>query len=201
MAVKSDQSLKRALLLIRVKHGAYGRDRRQNRLHADRPYGRTVNLVSRLDTVASAGSVAISEYTRKLVEGFFELRPLGPMGVKGISEHVNKYEAAGLGLLRTHFELSARRGLTRFIGPERELHQIHYALELAMSGHGQLVAVVAEAGAGKLRLFHEFKATLPAECKLPEAYSLQRSAIPTYYCASSKSPARNQRPDHQSGPV
>src|SRR5258708_21040784 len=41
-----------------------------------------------------------------------------------------------------------------------------------MSGHGQVVAVVAEAGTGKSRLFYEFKATLPAECKLLEAYSV-----------------------------
>ena len=46
------------------------------------------------------------------------------------------------------------------------------ALELARSGHGQLIAVVAEAGTGKSRLFYEFKATLPADCKLLEAYSV-----------------------------
>src|SRR5467141_1662382 len=46
------------------------------------------------------------------------------------------------------------------------------SLELAMSGHGQIVAVMAEAGTGKSRLFHEFKATLPSECKLLEAYSV-----------------------------
>jgi predicted ATPase len=41
-----------------------------------------------------------------------------------------------------------------------------------MSSHGQLVAVVAEAGTGKSRLFHELKAALPAECKVLEAYSV-----------------------------
>jgi predicted ATPase len=41
-----------------------------------------------------------------------------------------------------------------------------------MDGHGQVVAVMAEAGTGKSRLFHEFKATLPSECKLLEAYSV-----------------------------
>src|SRR5256712_4331987 len=46
------------------------------------------------------------------------------------------------------------------------------ALELARNGHGQLIAVVAAAGTGKSRLFYEFKATLPAECKLLEAYSV-----------------------------
>jgi hypothetical protein len=31
---------------------------------------------------------------------------------------------------------------------------------------------MAEAGTGKSRLFHEFKVTLPAECRLLEAYSV-----------------------------
>src|SRR5215472_18820671 len=47
-----------------------------------------------------------------------------------------------------------------------------HTLELACGGHGQMVAVVAEAGTGKSRLFYEFKATLPADCKVLEAYSV-----------------------------
>ena len=46
------------------------------------------------------------------------------------------------------------------------------ALQIALSGHGQMFAVVAEAGTGKSRLYYEFKATLPAGCKMLEAYSV-----------------------------
>ena len=136
------------------------------------PIGHTANLASRLQTVASSGSIAVSEHTRKLVEGYFELRGLGLTEVKGISGLINVYEVTGLGPLRSHFQLSARRGLTKFVGRERELAEMRRALELATSGHGQLIAVVADAGTGKSRLFYEFKATLPAECKLLEAYSV-----------------------------
>jgi class 3 adenylate cyclase/predicted ATPase len=136
------------------------------------PIGHTANLASRLQTVAPAGSIAVSEYTRKLVEGYFDLRALGPMAIRGISEAINVYEVTGPGSLRTHFELSTRRGLTKFVGRESELDQMRRALELAMSGQGQIVAVMAEAGTGKSRLFHEFKATLPPACKLLEAYSV-----------------------------
>ena len=104
--------------------------------------------------------------------GYFELRELGQVEVKGIGEPVNVYEVSGLGPLRTHFQLAARRGLTKFVGREAELAQMKRALELAMSGHGQIVAVVAEAGTGKSRLVYEFKTTLPGECKLLEAYSV-----------------------------
>ena len=136
------------------------------------PIGHTANLASRLQTIAAAGSIAVSEHTRRLVEGYFELRALGPKVIRGISEAIEVYEVTGLGTLRTHFELSTRRGVTKFVGRESELDQMRRALELAMGGQGQMVAVVAEAGTGKSRLYYEFKATLPGECKVIEAYSV-----------------------------
>jgi class 3 adenylate cyclase len=136
------------------------------------PIGLTANLAARLQTVAPSGSVAISEHTRRLVEGYFELRALGPMTVKGLSEPVSVYEVIRPGTLQTHFQRSARRGLTRFVGRERELEQIKHSLELVRAGHGQIVAVVAEAGAGKSRLVYEFKAAIPPECKVLEAFSV-----------------------------
>jgi hypothetical protein len=136
------------------------------------PIGHTTNLASRLQTMAPIGSIAVSEHTRNLCEGYFELRALGPMAARGISGALNVYEVTGRGPLRTHFELSARRGLTPFVGRGRELAEMQRALELAMSGHGQVVSVMAEAGTGKSRLFYEFKATTPPACKLLEAYSV-----------------------------
>jgi predicted ATPase len=136
------------------------------------PIGHTANLASRLQTVAPAGSIAVSEETRSLVEGYFGLRALGSLPIRGINQPINVYEVTGLGPLRTHFQLSVQRGLTKFVGREREISEMRQALELAMSGHGQIVAVVAEAGTGKSRLFYEFKAALPAECKVLEAYSV-----------------------------
>jgi class 3 adenylate cyclase/tetratricopeptide (TPR) repeat protein len=134
--------------------------------------GHTANLAARLESIAPVGSIAVSEYTRRLCEGYFELRALGPMTVKGLSEPIEVYEVLGLGPLRTHFQLSTRRGLTRFVGRERELEQMRRALEQARSGQGQLVAVMAEAGTGKSRLFHEFRAAIPPTCKVLEAYSV-----------------------------
>jgi predicted ATPase len=65
-----------------------------------------------------------------------------------------------------------RHGLTKFVGRDREIAEAKRALELARGGHGQIVAVVADAGTGKSRLFYEFKAILPDECKVLEAYSV-----------------------------
>jgi class 3 adenylate cyclase/predicted ATPase len=136
------------------------------------PVGHAANLAARMQVVAPAGGIVISADTRHLVEGYFELHELGPTEVKGVAQPINVYEVIGAGPLHGHFDLAVRRGLTKFIGREGELKQMAHALELARSGHGQIVAVVAEAGTGKSRLFYEFKATLPAECKVLEAYSV-----------------------------
>jgi predicted ATPase len=58
------------------------------------------------------------------------------------------------------------------VGREHELEQLQRALKLTITGHGQIVAVMAEAGTGKSRLIYEFKATIPPSFRLLEAYSV-----------------------------
>jgi class 3 adenylate cyclase/predicted ATPase len=144
------------------------------------PVGHAANLAARMQTLAPAGGVVISEDTRRLVEGYFELRNFGPTEVKGIIEPINVYEVVGAGPARGHFELAARRGLTKFVGREREVAELKHALELVRSGHGQIVAAVAEAGTGKSRLVYEFKAMLPGDCKVLEAYSVSHGTASAY---------------------
>jgi class 3 adenylate cyclase len=100
------------------------------------PIGHSTGLASRLQTLANPGSVAISEAVRKLVEGYFLLNPLGPARIKGVSEPVNVYEVTGLGPLRTRLQRSAGRGLTKFVGREREMEALKHAAEQAKGGHG-----------------------------------------------------------------
>jgi tetratricopeptide (TPR) repeat protein len=121
------------------------------------PIGHTVNLASRMQSLANPGSTVVSDSTRKLAEGYFALRPLGNSRVKGISEPVAVFEITGLGALRTKLERAARRGFTKFVGRQPEMAAMARAAELANAGHGQIVAAVAEPGVGKSRLFYEFK--------------------------------------------
>ncbi|MGH7778578.1 MAG: adenylate/guanylate cyclase domain-containing protein [Candidatus Binataceae bacterium] len=136
------------------------------------PIGHTTNLASRLQTLARTGTVAISEQTRKLVEGYFQLKSLGPTTVKGVSEPVNLYEVTGLGPLRTRLQRSAGRGLSKFVGREAEMESLKRAAEQAHAGHGQIVAAMAEAGMGKSRLLFEFKAVSQSGWKVLEAFSI-----------------------------
>ncbi|MGA7763539.1 MAG: adenylate/guanylate cyclase domain-containing protein, partial [Candidatus Binataceae bacterium] len=106
------------------------------------PVGHVTNLAARMQTAAPAGSIAASEATQRLCYGYFEFRALGPTAIKGLDGPVEVYEVVRAGPLRTHFELSARRGLTRFVGRERVMAAMAGALERAVAGHGQIVAAV-----------------------------------------------------------
>ncbi len=117
--------------------------------------GQTVHLASRVEQLARAGTVLITAETLALVEGYLEVRAVGPAAVKGLDGPVELYELVGVGAARTRLQASALRGLTRFVGREAELAVIQTALERAKAGQGQLMALVGEPGVGKSRLVWE----------------------------------------------
>nr|WP_057924211.1 adenylate/guanylate cyclase domain-containing protein [Burkholderia ambifaria] len=121
------------------------------------PLGHTIHIASRIEGIATPTSILVSESTHKLAEGYFEFKALGATQLKGIPAPLCVYEVLGLGALRTRLQLSAHRGLARFVGRETEMEHLNRALETMRAGQGRVVGVVGEAGVGKSRLFHEFK--------------------------------------------
>ena len=144
------------------------------------PVGHTVNLASRMQSLANAGAIVISDSTRSLVEGYFALRAMGPTRLKGLNELVRVYEVAGLGPLRTRLERSAGRGLSKFVGRSKEREIFRLAAQLAKSGSGQLIALVAEPGVGKSRLVFEFKAEAGGDWTVLEASSVSHGKGSSY---------------------
>jgi len=145
------------------------------------PIGHTTNLASRMQALAPTGSIAVSENTRRLVEGYFALKPLGPTKVRGVTEPVNVYEVTGLGPLRTRLQRSAGRGLTKFVGREHEMDALAHAAARAKSDHGQIVAAMAEAGTGKSRLFFEFKAKNQSGWMVLETFSVSQGKASAFF--------------------
>src|SRR5262249_4963170 len=86
----------------------------------------------------------------------------------------------GLGPLRTRLQRAAGRGLTRFVGREREMGTLHLAATQAKEGRGQLVSVMADPGVGKSRLFYEFKATSRSGWMVLEALSVSHGKASAY---------------------
>jgi class 3 adenylate cyclase/tetratricopeptide (TPR) repeat protein len=144
------------------------------------PIGHATSLAARMQALAPIGSIAATEPIRKLCEGYFLFRSLGPTKVKGVSEPVTVYEVTGLGPLRTRLQRAAARGYTKFVGREREMEIMRHVAELANSGHGQVLGVVAEPGVGKSRLFHEFKTRNQLGWMVLEAFSVSHGKASAY---------------------
>ena len=118
--------------------------------------GQTTHLAARMEQLATPGSILMTADGLRLAEGYIEVRPLGPVSVKGLGGPVDVYEVTGAGPVRTRLQASAARGFTRFVGRDAEIEQLRQSQEQARTGRGQVVAVVGEPGVGKSRLFHEF---------------------------------------------
>jgi len=126
-------------------------------LHMDySAIGQTTHLAARMEQLARPGTTLITGETLRLAEGYVEVKPLGPVPVKGLPAPVEVYEIVRFAPLRSRLQAEAARGLTPFVGREGEVDKLRQALDRAGQGHGQLVAVAGDPGVGKSRLFWEF---------------------------------------------
>src|ERR1700675_409421 len=57
--------------------------------------GQTTNLAARMEQLATPGSVRLTADTLRLAEGYVEVRPLGPVPVKGLGEPVEGFGLVG----------------------------------------------------------------------------------------------------------
>jgi class 3 adenylate cyclase/tetratricopeptide (TPR) repeat protein len=118
--------------------------------------GEAVNVAARLQQHAGPGDVVIGPETQRLVAPFAELRPIGPLRVKGKSEPVPAWlvtavdpDASGV----------ARRFSGPFVGRQDELARLDLVMrQVTRDGSPHLVTVLADAGVGKSRLAREFLA-------------------------------------------
>ncbi len=125
--------------------------------------GDTVNLASRMEGLAEPGTTYVTEDTFKLTEGFFRFEALGEKAIKGKEAPVKVYRMFAPSRRRTRFDLSAERGLTPFVGRERELELLLDGFERVKEGRGQAYSIIGEAGVGKSRLLYEFRKAVTNE--------------------------------------
>jgi len=125
--------------------------------------GDTVNLASRMQTMAEPGTILVSGETHRLARDFFKFQPMGKVSIKGKEQAVEAYSLIEAGGAATRLEAAMVKGLTKFIGRQKEMAALGEAFEKARSGSGQLVSVVGEAGVGKSRLLLELRRTLATQ--------------------------------------
>jgi class 3 adenylate cyclase len=134
--------------------------------------GDTTNVAARLLQAAERGRIVISETTQRLTDGYFHTRDLGELRVKGKADPIHGFEVIGAKEARTRLDVSADRGLTPYVGRERELQILLQCFEKAKAGQGQMVFVAGDAGIGKSRLLYEFRRRLGDEATWVEGRCL-----------------------------
>src|SRR5262245_50042166 len=128
-----------------------------NDLHMDySAVGQTTHLAARMEQMATPGTIRLTAATLRLVDGLVQVNALGPLPVRGLDAPVEVFELTGVTTFRRRFQATAARGLTPFVGRQTEIDTLRQALARAGAGHGQVAAVVGEAGVGKSRLAYEF---------------------------------------------
>jgi hypothetical protein len=121
--------------------------------------GDRVNLASRLQTLAEPGAVLLSDATRRLVDGLVDATFAGDRAIKGKLERQKVWRLDAIRQGATRFDVAVGRGLSLYLGRERELHLLDCALAEACNGL-RVIDIVAEPGMGKSRLLHEFVARM-----------------------------------------
>jgi class 3 adenylate cyclase len=135
--------------------------------------GDTVNVAARLQATAEPEAVVMSEAMHRLVEGLVEARFVGAHQFKGKAEPQKVYRLDSIRQGATRFGAAVGRGLSAYVGRERELEILDRGLAEART-QLHVIDVMAEPGMGKSRLLHEFRQRVDKE----QAFILSGSCSP-----------------------
>jgi class 3 adenylate cyclase/tetratricopeptide (TPR) repeat protein len=118
--------------------------------------GGSTNLAARLQQLAAAGDILISEATRALAGSDMNVEALAPAMVKGVAHPVTAYRL--LDVAESAAPLAAaRREQSPLVGREPEMRGLEALVERAAAGQGQVAGIVGDAGVGKSRLLLELR--------------------------------------------
>jgi len=144
--------------------------------------GSAVHLAARMEQLAQIGKIRLTADTYRLVEGFVDVEPLGPVEVRGRADPIEVYALAQRQRGRSRWQVRAARGLTRLVGREAELQALRAALDRAEARQPGLFTIEADPGVGKSRLVHELLAALAGrELTVVECSGAPESLAVPYY--------------------
>ena len=121
--------------------------------------GIPTHIAKRVESLARPGTILLTRDTLALAEGFFRVKTIGPVPLRGIATEVAICELEGVNT-RMRTRAITARGLSTFVGRRHEIESLSQAAARAKEGYGQAVALVGEAGIGKSRILLEFARSL-----------------------------------------
>jgi class 3 adenylate cyclase/tetratricopeptide (TPR) repeat protein len=134
-------------------------------------FGETLNLASRLQTVAKPGSVVISESVRRMAGGGFEYEDLGEKELKGVSGPTKVYRVLGVSQAESRFEAATQRGLTPIVGRDAEISALTDSWrQVRETGSGRAILLRGEAGIGKSRMVSALRERLQNEASQTQLF-------------------------------
>jgi predicted ATPase len=119
--------------------------------------GETPNIASRIEGLAAPNTIAVSEATYHLVQGYFQCQDLGAQVLRGVTESMHIYQVLSESGATSRLDVAQPRGLTPLVGRESELRLLLERWAQAKSGQGQVVLLTGDAGIGKSRLVQVLK--------------------------------------------
>jgi class 3 adenylate cyclase len=119
--------------------------------------GETPNIAARIQGLAQPNTLAVSEATYRLVEGYFTCESLGEHALRGVSQPLNIYRVLGSSGVHSRLDVAQPRGLTPLVGREQEVGLLLERWEQVKAGQGQVVLLTGDAGIGKSRLVQMLK--------------------------------------------
>jgi class 3 adenylate cyclase/predicted ATPase len=125
--------------------------------HEHLALGETPNIAARIQGLAQPNTVAISEATYRLVQGYFACQDLGAQALRGVTEAMRVYHVLSESGATSRLDVAQPRGLTPLVGRELEVTLLLERWEQAKAGHGQVVLLSGEGGIGKSRLVQVLK--------------------------------------------
>src|SRR5262245_8766819 len=133
--------------------GAMGSEGRHEHL----ALGETPNVAARIQGLAASNTVAISDATYRLIQGYFACQDLGAQALRGVTESIHVYQVLRESGVTSRLDVAQPRGLTPLVGRESEVTLLLERWEQAKSGQGQVVLLTGDAGIGKSRLVQMLK--------------------------------------------
>ena len=120
--------------------------------------GDTINMASRMETLAEPGTTYVTEETYRQTKDLFYFQPVGKKMVKGKEEPILVYKVLSAKKDFYRPSLGSERLIySRMVGRDSELNRLELQVMKAVNGEGSVVNIIGEAGIGKSRLLAELK--------------------------------------------